>query len=189
MRYDPEQHHRRSIRLPGWDCAGAGVCFVTICTHGRACLFGEVVDGETRLSEYGQIVWACWVEIPAHFPHAEMDAFVVMPNHVHGIIMLVEQTGVGARHAVPLQNGTPPRMERFGNPVPGSIPTVIRSFKSAVTKRINALRDAPGAPVWQRNYYEHIVRDEEELGHIRECILGNPADWATDENNPDILNR
>jgi putative transposase len=184
MNYDPERHHRRSIRLLGWDYASAGAYFVTICTRERLCLFGEVVDGRMQMNEYGQIAWVCWEEIPLHFPQAELDAFVVMPNHVHGIIILA--TPVGARHAVPLQNGISGKPERFGKPVPGSIPTIIRSFKSAVTKRINALRDAPAAPVWQRNYYEHIIRNERELGHIREYILSNPANWGTDENNPDL---
>jgi len=85
-----------------------------------------------------------------------------------------------------LQNGIPGKTERFGKPVPGSIPTIIRSYKSTVAKRINALREAPGVPVWQRDYYEHIIRDEKELARIREYILNNPARWETDENNPDL---
>jgi len=189
MRYDPEQHHRRSIRLPGWDYAGAGVCFVTICTHGRACLFGEVVDGEMRLSPWGEIVHEEWFrsadirrEIVLH-----RDEFVVMPNHVHGIIWITGRNG-------PRRGDPPGRPYHHGDdrprgPASGSVGAIIAQYKSAVAKRINALRDAPGAPVWQRNYCDHIIRDEEELGHIREYILGNPADWATDENNPDILNR
>jgi len=200
MKYDPERHHRRSIRLQDWDYAGEGAYFVTICTHERLCLFGEAVDGEIRLNEYGQIARACWEEIPLHFSHAQSDVFVVMPNHVHGIIILA--TPVGARHAVPLQghavplqwhavplqNAVPLHGQNggFGKPVPGSIPTIIRSFKSAVTKRVNALRDVPGVPVWQRNYYEHIIRNERELTRISEYIMGNPANWETDDNNPDF---
>jgi putative transposase len=180
MKYDPERHHRRSIRLSGWDYTSAGAYFVTICTHERSRLFGKVVDGQMQMNEYGQIVWACWKEIPLHFPHVELDAFVVMPNHVHGIIILAP---VGARHKVGAPHAVPPP---FGKPVPGSIPTILRSFKSAVTKRINALREVPGAPVWQSNYYEHIIRYEREWGHIREYILNNPARWETNENNPDF---
>ena len=181
MRFDPERHHRRSIRLKGYDYSQPGTYFITICAHDRACLFGEVVDGEMRLNEYGHIVRRCWEEIPLHFPHAELDTFVVMPNHVHGIVILTvgARHDVGARHAVPL-----PHTEQFGKPVPGSIPTIVRSFKSATTRHINALRGTPGAPVWQRNYYEHIVRNEESLNRIREYILTNPIRWAMDWENP-----
>jgi putative transposase len=180
MRFDPEKHHRRSIRLKGYDYRRQGAYFVTICTHDRLCLFGEVVGGEMRLNEYGRIALGCWKEIPLHFPQAELDAFVVMPNHVHGIIVLT----VGARHAVPLQNGISEKTEQFGKPVAGSIPTIIRSFKSATTRHINALRGTPGSPVWQRNYYEHIIRNEESLNRIREYIKTNPLRWAMDSENP-----
>ncbi len=147
------------------------------------CLFGHVTDGIMRLNIYGKIVWSCWREIPDHFPHVELDEFVVMPNHVHGILWIVDN--VGARHGVPLPNGgTVPNHERFGKPVPGSIPTIIRSFKSAVTKQINGKRGTPGARVWQRNYYEHIIRDESSLNRIREYITMNPLRWAMDRENP-----
>lgn len=101
MRYDPQKHHRRSIRLKGYDYTQAGAYFITIVTKDRACLFGRIVDGEMRLSHVGHIVRACWLAIPDHFPHAMVDEFVVMPNHVHGIIVLNETEHVGARHAVP----------------------------------------------------------------------------------------
>ena len=97
---DRQRHHRRPIRLKGYDYAQAGAYFVTIVTHDRACLFGDVVEGKMRLNEAGQIARQCWVEIPRHFPHVELDEFVVMPNHVHGILVIVDN--VGARHAVPL---------------------------------------------------------------------------------------
>ena len=176
MKYDPEKHHRHSIRLKGYDYSQAGAYFVTIVTQNRACLFGAVVDGEMRLNETGQIVRRCWLDIPAHFPHAELDEFVVMPNHVHGIIVIVDGRGTACRAPT----------EQFGRPVTGSIPTVIRSFKSAVTKRINEQRGTPGAHVWQRNYYEHIIRNEESLDRIRQYIANNPLRWAFDRENPDI---
>ena len=172
MRFDPERRHRRSIRLKGYDYSQPGAYFITICTQDRACLFGDVMGGEMRLNEYGHIVWRCLEEIPLHFPHAELDAFVVMPNHVHGIVILTVQNGVFGK------------MEQFGKPVPGSIPTIVRSFKSATTRHINALRGTPGAPVWQRNYYEHIIRNEESLNRIREYIVTNPMRWALDRENP-----
>ena len=174
MKYDPEKHHRRSIRIRVYDYSQGGMYFVTICTRDREYLFGEVVDGEMRLSLYGEIARTCWGEIPEHFPHAALDVSVIMPNHVHGIIV------VGARHAVPLQSSP----ECFGAPVAGSIPTIVRSFKSVVAKHVNALRGTPGIPVWQRNYYEHVVRDEESLNRIRQYVADNPARWAFDRENP-----
>ncbi len=188
-RYDPDRHHRRSIRLKGYDYAQAGAYFVTLCTQGRACLFGEAVDGEMRLNARGEIVRQCWADMPIHFPRVALDAFVIMPNHVHGIIVLADDALVGARHAVPLPNAVPvpshrEQMERFGQPVAGSIPTIIRSFRSAVTYRLNALRGTPGTPVWQRNYYEHIIRNERAMIAIREYILNNPIQWAVDRENP-----
>jgi len=176
MESDPTTRHRRSLRLQGYDYRRVGACFITICARDRACLFGEVVGCEVRLNEVGAFVRACWEEIPAHFPNVHLDAFVIMPNHVHGIVWLV--TPVGARHAVPL-----PR-ERFGRPLSGSIPTIVRSFKAAVTRRINGHRGTPGASVWQRNYYEHLIRDDESLDCIREYIANNPRQWGIDRENP-----
>ncbi|MEJ5342476.1 MAG: transposase [Thermogutta sp.] len=198
MRFDPERHHRRSIRLRGYDYTQPGAYFVTVCTQGRASLFGEVADGEMRLNEVGRIVQRCWEAIPEHFPHIELGAFVVMPNHVHGILVITGAPHdlVGSRHAVPLQNDVPPPnnalisnnavplQERLGKPVAGSIPTIVRSFKSAVTREVNALRGTPGAPVWQRNYYEHIIWNEESLQRIREYIWTNPLGWHLDRENP-----
>jgi REP element-mobilizing transposase RayT len=183
--YDPDRYHRRSIRLKGYDYAQAGAYFVTLCTQERACLFGEVVDGEMRLDAGRQIVRQCWAEIPIHFPRVALDAFVVMPNHVHGIIILTDDMKVGARHAeVGARHAVPQQTERFGQPVAGSIPTVIRSLKSAVAYRLNALRGTPDTPVWQRNYYEHIIRNERALIAIRAYILKNPIQWAVDCENP-----
>jgi len=101
MKYDPKKHHRRSIRLPGHDYAQAGAYFVTICTDDRQCLFGRVDNAEMRLNHLGQIADECWRMIPAHFGNVELDAFVIMPNHVHGIIVITD-VGVGATHASPL---------------------------------------------------------------------------------------
>ncbi len=180
------RRRRRSIRLKGWDYRTPAAYFVTICTHDRAPLFGRVVDGDMVLNAFGEIVWACWREIPEHFPHVELDAFVVMPNHVHGIIFIVDVVGslhagathVGATHASPLR-GDAPR-----GPASGSLGAIVGSFKSAVTQRINALRNTPGAPVWQRNYYEHIIRTERALNAIRRYIAENPLRWHLDRYNP-----
>jgi len=178
VRHDPEKHHRRSVRLRGYDYAQPGAYFVTICTHERECLLGEIVDGEMVLNEYGHIVRACWEVIADHFPHVTLDTFVIMPNHVHGIIMI--DSPVGARHASPLPSDvTPPR-----GPKGGSVGAIVGSFKSAVTRRINEMRGTPGMTIWQRNYYEHIIRDEDDLHDIRRYILENPLKWALDRENP-----
>ncbi len=178
MTFDPEKHHRRSIRLPGYDYSQPGAYFITICTHNREYLFGDVADGKMILNEFGNVAQQCWLEIPQHFKHVKLDAYVIMPNHVHGIIFIVgsRHHNVGARHAVPLQ------FEQFGKPVPGSIATIIRSYKSAVSKQINQIRQTPGMPVWQRNYYEHIIRNEMDLHRIRQYIMNNPKNWEMDEN-------
>jgi len=177
MKYDPLNHDRHSIRLKGYDYSARGSYFLTICSHGRECLFGDVVGEEMRLSEIGDIVGKCWAEIPNHFANVRLDKFVVMPNHVHGILALGM---VGTRHAVSL-----PRTEQFGKPTRGSVPTIIRSFKSAATKRINRLRGIPGCPVWQGRFHDHIIRNDADLHRIREYIETNPAKWASDEENPD----
>jgi len=188
MKYNPVKRHR-SIRLKDYDYKQPGAYFVTIVAYDRAGLFGDIVDGEVHLSRYGELVSTYWQAIPKHFPHAEMDVFVVMPNHVHGIISII----VGACHAVPLRssstiNDSTEHFERFGKPVSGSIPTIVRSFKSVVTKDINELRHTIGASIWQRNYFEHVIRDEESLNRIRQYILDNPARWDFDRENPMAVN-
>ena len=123
---------------------------MTINTFNRDCTFGNVVDGTMSLNESGKIVDGCWREIPDHFPHVELDEFVIMPNHVHAIIIIVwEQRSVGAR-----------QREQFGKPAHGTLPTIIRSFKSAPTKRINEIRNSEGEPAWQRNYLPREINYE-----------------------------
>jgi putative transposase len=161
---------RKSIRIQGFDYSEQGAYFITIITHKRKCIFGEINHGEMHLSPTGSIVKQIWESIPDHFPQAYVDHFVIMPNHIHGIIELVR-----ARHAVPLQ------YEQFGKPVSGSIPTIIRSFKSTVTRQVNLNRESPGEKVWQRNYYEHVIRNERELQAIYDYLVTNPFNWLKDE--------
>jgi putative transposase len=218
-------HHRRSIRLRGYDYSQAGAYFVTVCVQGRERLFGDVVDGEMRLNDAGQMVAQCWHELPAHFPHLELDEFVVMPNHMHGIIIIVgapfmapygpgavnpgamnhgavnpgainrAPTGgdrvpfVGAPFMAPDDHGAVnPGAVNPGAVNPGAInraPTlgeIVRSFKALATRRIR--QSGVTAFAWQRNYYEHIIRDEESLNRIREYIRNNPLQWALDRENP-----
>ncbi|HMB15480.1 MAG TPA: transposase [Pelovirga sp.] len=197
MVYNAEVHRRRSIRLRDFDYTHVGAYFMTICAWQRECLFGEMVDGVLRLNVFGEIVQKCWVDMPNHFPNVELDVFTVMPNHVHGIIMINDP--VGERHASPdfpirimTQAGANGRAThasplRGAGPIPRSIGAMVGAFKSAVTKHINHQRNNPGAPVWQRNYYERVIRDEAELHAVRQYINDNPIKWAEDENHPTRL--
>jgi REP element-mobilizing transposase RayT len=180
---DVSPHQRRSIRVPGYDYAHPGAYFVTICAQGRVCLFGEVSDGEMRLNEYGRIVEQEWRQTAILRPYIELDAFVVMPNHFHGILIITE-AGVGARRALPLPTDSPEMVRLFGKPPAQALSSIVGSFKSAVSRRVNVLRGTPGAAVWQRGYYERIIRNERELAAVREYIVNNPYRWADDPDNP-----
>jgi putative transposase len=224
MSYDPFHHHRRSIRLKGFDYTQPGAYFVTINTHRRLSLFGEITEGVVRLNAFGEIANTEWLQTASIRREITLDEFIVMPDHFHGIVIIMECDGGSAvahgrdenaalygdvrarRRRAPtrMDGGAPTRaygrdesavlygdvrarrrraptpVEQFGKPISGSIPTIIRAYKSAVTARINELRGTPGAPVWQRNYYEHIIRDMDELSRIREYIRNNPAAWETD---------
>ena len=167
MTYDPSIHHRRSIRLHGHDYADPGRYFVTMCAVERRPRVGIVVKGRMVLSAAGQIAAECWRAIPAHFPNAAIDEWVVMPDHVHGIIE-IRGKGTACRAPTP----APPR---FGAPVAGSLATSVRSYKAAVSK--GTVCRAPSASIWQRNYYEIIIRDEAAFQNIRNYIRFNPANY------------
>jgi REP element-mobilizing transposase RayT len=189
MTYDPERHHRRSIRLRGYDYTQPGAYFVTLVTHERECLFGEIVDAgaicQVALNPWGEIAHAEWFQTAMVRPYVMLreDEFVVMPNHVHGIIWIVDDDCRGTAALRPYNYDTPPPV----NVIPGSLGAIVRAYKSAVTKRINTMRGTPGVPVWQRNYYEHIIRNDRELERIRQYILDNPALWVEDWENPDLV--
>lgn len=183
MRYDPEKHARRSIRLSGYDYAQPGAYFVTMCTYQRECLFGEITDGGMRLNEYGQIVYDAWHRSEAIRREIELDAFVVMPNHIHGIIITRDVGTDGIRPPDRVHSRAPLPPTKYQRK-PRSLGSFIAGFKSATTKYINAIRDTPGLPVWQRNYYERVTRDEEELTCIRQYIADNPMQWEMDLENP-----
>ena len=172
------------MRLRDFDYSQAGAYFVTICTHGRACRFGDVVDGDMRLNEAGRIVEQFWSAIPSHFPDVILDAFVVMPNHVHGIVAIVDGT-VRAKNFSPLQDNIMTIRKPVRSPSK-TIGSIVRGFKVGVTKwfRENGRIDE----VWQRNYYEHIIRDDESLNRIREYIQNNPIQWTYDRENPVAIN-
>jgi putative transposase len=181
MTYKSEIHHRRSIRLRNYDYSQAGAYFVTVCAWNRECLFREIKNGDTFLNELGDIVMKCWDLIPTHFPHVEIDEFVVMPNHIHGIVIL---SNVGAQFIAPFRKTTT-EYQGVMNHAP-TVGKIVRAFKARCTHMINNVRNTPGGPLWQRNYYEHIIRDESELHRIREYIRDNPVKWHEDEENPNM---
>lgn len=174
MGYDPERHHRRSIRIPGFNYAAAGWFFVTVCTHERKSILSLIENNAVNVTAFGHLTEMCWAEIPRHFPNVQVDEFVVMPNHVHGIIVIDIEQGTACRA---------PTAEVFGRPVTASLSTIIRSFKSAASKQINEVRETPGSPVWQRGFYERVIRNERELIRFRNYIDGNPSRWADDPEN------
>ena len=175
MKYDPHKHHRRSIRLKGYDYTQPGAYFITICAYQRMHVFGEVIDGEMVLNETGKTARDEWFKTAELRSYAELheDEFMIMPNHVHGIIRILERAG---------QRPAPTR-ELFGKPVSGSIPTIVRAYKSAVTHAVNVAENSRGSVLWQKNYYEHIIRNDRELQNIEWYIVNNPLNWQLDRDN------
>ncbi len=160
--------NRRPIRLQGYDYSRAGAYFVTVCTHDRLCLFGEIADRRMALNDAGRMVQQVWDDLPNHYSHVELDECVVMPNHVHGIVVIV---GAGFKPAPTKRHG---------------LPEIVRALKAFSARRINEIRNTPGVKLWQRGYYEHIIRNDDELNRIREYIANNPMKWEMDRENPDI---
>jgi REP element-mobilizing transposase RayT len=231
MPYNSNIHHRRSIRLKRYDYTQRGAYFVTICTHQRNCLFGEIVDGEIKLNTNGEIARGSWLSIPRHFKNVELDEFVIMPNHLHGIIIIDSSEVVGEAlanqdfsqlfsevvgEALANQDFSQLFSEVVGEALanqdfskqqnlsgqcfaptvytgetvkingtkPQSLAAITQNYKSVSTRQINRMNKAKGNVIWQRNYYEHIIRNEEALNNIREYIVNNPINWVKDQENP-----
>jgi putative transposase len=187
MKYDPHRHDRRSIRLKGCAYSQPGPYFVTICTQDRECLFGDIVDGEMRLNNAGNVVGDVARKISGSFPHASFDEFVVMPNHFHGIITIVPGIGPASKPGAAEGEGaaTKKGAVREKEGAASSAPTVgdmMRAFKSISAIRVNRVMGREDRPLWQRNYYERIIRDDDEMQKIRRYIFENPMKWADDEN-------
>jgi putative transposase len=250
MKPDLQNHHRRSIRLPGYDYTQPGAYFITLVAHDRLCLFGAIRNGKTQLNRLGKIARQELRRLAQRFPNIHIDTFVVMPNHIHAIIVIhanpvpagdgafptrvgathpsqnrflsgtVDEpieassgdngspipsgdgafpTRVGATH--PDQNGSTTGVDRtpteimpsdagsplpHPGPVPGSLGAIIGQFKSRVTKRLWERPEYSERPVWQRNYYEHIIQDHAEWRRIHDYILTNPSRWDEDRENPEF---
>ena len=193
-KFDPRKHHRRSIRLKGYDYSQNGAYHVTVVTQGRECLFGEIVDGKMRLNEHGEIVQKWWNELPIHFPTVELGAFVIMPNHTHGIIFIITKRRgeVISPHDHPNNNFQDAYVDETSN-LDGETPPlrkwtlgqIVAYFKYQSTKEMNQIETEKAiTKFWQRNYYEHIIRDEKDLQNKTGYINANPSLWDEDKNNP-----
>jgi putative transposase len=166
-----EKYHRRSIRLPGYDYTQCGAYFITIVTAGRENLFGEIRQGEMVLNEMGDIVRWELEQTPVVRPEVELDSFVIMPNHVHTILVITSQR-------------PQPNAHRSAGAPAGSVGAVVGQIKSLTARKINHCRGTHGAAVWQRNYFEHVIRNVEEWDRIRGYIETNPDHWQDDQENP-----
>lgn len=170
-KFDPKKHHRRSIRLKGYDYSQPDAYFVTVVTRQRECLFGNVVDGVMVLNDLGKIADECWRAIPEHFPFVELGAHIIMPNHAHGIITIIDD-GRGAAMLRPYPHPNADDNPHKINVKPGSLGAIVRSYKSAVSYRINKEHNATG--IWQRNYFERIIRNDHEMAKIWDYVETNP---------------
>lgn len=204
MAGDQRRQHRRSIRLKGYDYTQAGAYFVTLCAQDRARVFGAVVGREMWPNEYGREVANCWLWLAERYPYVTLDGWVVMPNHVHGIIMITDHTdsdggrggsdgGRGGSRTAPTglhdtSTGRPDDPDTRGSgiaaPQRKPLGRLIGAFKTVSTRRVNEIRSTPGAKLWQRNYYEHVIRDDPSLRRIRQYIANNPSRWELDRENP-----
>jgi putative transposase len=181
MPYNPQIHHRRSIRLRHYDYTISGAYFVTICCHQKQCLFGEINRGIMELNPIGEAVQQVWSSLPHNFPHVKLDDFAIMPNHLHGIVCLFDHddlifSNTSITPKQPMSNGTKK----------GSLGAIIQNFKSVSTRRVNKITRNFGT-IWQRNYYETIIRGDRAYENIKRYIQENPLKWEEDPENP-LLN-
>jgi putative transposase len=158
--YNHEIYHRRSIRLKGYDYTSCGMYFMTICTHDRHNLFSDIINDELHLNIFGNIVDRHWLNLSKYHSHIDLDEYTIVPNHLHGIVTIVESSANSA-----------------------SIAEIIRGFKTFSAREINKHRQLRGVPVWQRNYFDRVIRTEKELENIRQYIINNPQNWHTDSQN------
>ena len=184
-----------------YDYSQAGAYFVTVCAWKKENIFGEIKSCEMLLNEYGEIVMKCWDDLSNYYPNAQLDEFSVMSNHIHGIVSL---SNVGAQFIAPVRKTTVEKQGVMKKGLMNQVPTennrskqgainhaptvgeIVRAFKARCTHAINKIRNTPGVPVWQRDYYEHIIRDDRELHTIRQYIRYNPSKWDEDEENLDM---
>jgi len=191
---DRQRPHRRSIRLQGYDYSRSGAYYVTLCTQDRACFFGEVVDTDMHLNDAGRLVSDSWRALPDRFPPIVLDAFVIMPNHIHGVVVItddattVHNRDVVGAGLVPARDGS---IVGATTRVAPTLGDVIGAYKSLVTVQYARAVNARGwlpfrKRLWQRNYHEHVIRNAVSLNRIRHYILDNPRHWHEDRYNPNV---
>ena len=191
-------HHRRSIRLKEYDYSSPGYYFVTLCSSNRECVFGEIIDNEVQLYNYGNVISDSIQWLKNNYSYLDIDISVIMPNHIHFILVISDARVNDSRGGMPQnigRGGSPQIIGKGGSrtaPTSQTVPVkikplgrIIGAFKTVSTKNINAIRNTPGNKIWHRNYYEHVIRNEKELHKIREYIQSNPAQWQLDEDNPE----
>ena len=200
MRRKVAPHHRKSYRLKGYDYSKPGFYFITICTRNMEYLFGDIIQNTMVLNEGGIIVRECWNAIPTHYPKVVLHEYIIMPNHIHGILEISAQglsDAVGVQNLEPLQHqiiqanqqidlgrygkNKEPRMHKFQHIIPGSIGSIIRGFEIGVTKWFRANTDI--YTVWQRNFHDSIIRSPKSIYRITRYIKNNPKNWSRDEFN------
>jgi len=179
--YDPEKHHRRSIRLPDYDYSDAGAYFITLCARNHGCLFGTVENGAVRLTALGEIVRDEWLKTPAIRPRVFPDLFVVMPNHFHAIFFLAPGLKDHARKCRPH-----PILVKYGHlrpkgPKRGSVGAIVGQLKGAISRAARKAGVAPVGSLWQRDLYEHVIRNDRDLDARRHYVQNNPTRWTEDE--------
>ena len=220
MKYNPELHHRKSVRLQGYDYAAEGRYFITLCLYKHTCLFGDIVDNKMVLNDAGIVANQCWTDIPKHFPHAILHKHIIIPNHVHGIIEImynetfdngdanvgandgnfrvgtqdIDHAQVGAENFLPLQRDFSPSSQwtkhpsfhsknhqknEFQKMIPRSICAIVKGYKIGVTNWFH--NNTEEGTIWQRNYHEHIIRNDKEYRVIAQYIIHNPANWKEDK--------
>ena len=179
----PHLPRRKSIRLQDYNYAWPGAYFVTIVTNGRRTLFGNVIDGEMRLNGMGKLMVEGWEWLAVRYPYVQLDEYVIMPNHLHGIIVLDDRATGGSRTA-PTGSGDSLRVNTARRKPLGRL---IGAFKTVTTKKVNLANGTPGQTLWQRNYYERVIRDDAELDRARKYIVNNPLQWELDRENPDAI--
>ena len=158
------KHRGQSRRLPGYDYSQPGKYFVTICTNKNKCLFGSIINNKMKLNYFGRLTEKYWLEIPEHFTNTALDEFIIMPNHIHGIIVIKSNDD---KHS----------NREYANRKPKTLSTIVGSFKAGLTRNINQIRNK-NESIWQPNFYDRIIRNQNELNKIREYIKRNPSNWG-----------
>lgn len=182
MKYNPDYHHRQSIRLKGYDYRQAGAYYVTICCYQKICFLGEIINGIMKPNFAGETAAAVWYNLPRHFPFLELDAFVVMPNHFHGIIVINQhENNKNLGNIPPRQANTEPSLPQGTQS--GSLGAIVQNFKSVTTRRVNRMYRRKGT-IWQRDYHEEIIWNDRAYENIRRYIIENPLTWEHDKENP-----